>query len=73
FRKSNPISFRRAPIVATIFWMGLELPIQAALLFNIFGVLPEYVIGFYFLAVIFNFGESCMFLLLMVFGGNGDA
>ena len=67
FRKNNP-TFRREPIIATIFWVVLEIPLQVSLIINIFGLLPEHAIALYLTAVIFNFAESGLFLLLMVFG-----
>ncbi len=68
FRKNNAVSFSRRPVIATVFWIVLEIPLQVSLFFNIFGFLTEYAIAFYLTAVLFNFAESGLFLLLMVFG-----
>ena len=46
----------------------MEIPLQVSLIINIFGLLPEHAIALYFTAVVFNFAESGLFLLLMVFG-----
>ena len=72
FRENNAVNFSRRPVIATIFWIVLEIPLQLALLFNIFGFLPEYAIAFYLTAVLFNFAESGLFLLLMVFGHSEE-
>jgi len=67
YRVSNPIGFSKHPVAFFIFWVILELPIQAALLCNIFGLLPHYASALYLAAVIFNFAESGLFLVMMVF------
>jgi len=67
YRASNPIGFSKHPLAFFVFWVLLELPIQAALLCNLFGILPQYASALYLTAVIFNFAESGLFLVMMVF------
>jgi hypothetical protein len=67
FRNHSVIFFRNGPVIAAMFWIVLEIPIQISLVFNILGLFPEYAFSFYLTAVIFNFAESGLFLVLMVF------
>lgn len=70
FTHHNPVRFKENLVVALVFWVLFEIPIQVGLLCNIFGFFPEHSAGLYFIAVIFNFAESGLFLILMVFDGN---
>ena len=63
----NPIEFSKHPVASLIFWVLLELPIQASLLCNIIGFLPQHASALYLTAIIFNFAESGFFLVMIVF------
>jgi hypothetical protein len=67
FREFNIVNFKKSPLWASIFWIGLEAPIQLALLMIIFDLLPGMEHALYVFAVILSVAEAAMCLTLLVF------
>jgi hypothetical protein len=61
------LSFKKWPLIASVFWIGLEAPVHLALLLIIFNVIPGMEHALYVLAVILCVAEATMCLTLLVF------
>ena len=59
--------FRRAPLFAMLFWIGLEVPIQVALFLALFNVVPEWSEGFVVTALMFNLFQAATLLTRFLF------
>jgi hypothetical protein len=67
FRKFSLVNFKKSPLLASVFWIGLEAPIQLALLMVIFDAVPGIEHALYVFAVILSVAEAAMCLTLLVF------
>jgi hypothetical protein len=59
--------FRRAPLFAIMFWVGLEVPIQVSLFLALFNVVPEWSEGFVVTALMFNLFQAATLLTRFLF------
>lgn len=59
--------FRRAPLFAMLFWIGLEVPIQISLFLALFNVVPEWSEGFVVTALMFNLFQAATLLTRFLF------
>lgn len=59
--------FKRAPLFAMLFWIGLEVPIQLSLFLALFGAIPEWSEGFVVTALMFNLFQAATLLTRFLF------
>ena len=67
FKEFGPLNRKRWPIFGVVFWVPLELSLQASLLLVLFGVFPEKSNALYLFALFVNLGEAASALTLLVF------
>ena len=67
FREFGPLNRKRWPVFAVVFWVPLELSLQASFLLILFGFFPEKANALYLFALFVNLGEAASLLTLLVF------
>lgn len=58
---------RSSPLVAIIFWLLLEIPMQAPLVLTLLGAFPAYEQAFYLTALVLNLFEAAFVLAQLVY------
>ena len=67
FREFSVLNYKKWPLLASVFWIGLEAPTQLALVLIIFNVMPGTEHALYVFAVMLCVAEAAMCLTLLVF------
>jgi hypothetical protein len=67
FRDAIPINIVRHPIMGSVFWIFLEIPMQAPLFLNIAGINPSLAPAFYTTALMFNLFEASFLFGVILF------
>ena len=61
------LSTKTSPVVAAVFWVLLEIPIQVPLILAVFGVAPSLARAFYVTSLVLNLFQAAFLLGRLVF------